>query len=262
MDKQKELHRTFLDRLCNAVEPVLRMNRNDRGFKRELARALGMKNPSTVQRWFESSIPATEHLLGLHKKFNISPNTLLGIESGAEHNKPLDLHKIEFIMAADSTTNLPKQFLDPAKYCIGPILRDSESVCFPNNIDNEDIESWGITRKDIVLQRDNIFGVRVPERIGMSMWPIIKPGDLMVIDHSDKELRDGAIFALCLKGNKFSVRQIKKIKDNLILIPWFLKQYPVEMINLNDHPRCVIGRVIISVTYLTALGSGQLPSDQ
>jgi hypothetical protein len=257
MDTKKLSHKAFLQRLTEVAERKLNINRYDRGFKRSIAKALGARD-STIQRWFDNSYPEAEYFIKFFNVFGITANELLGIESDAQPTLPLDLHKIRFIAAAN-TTDLPKQFLDPTKYSVGPILRDSKSVCFPDSIDEQDIESWGITRKDLVLQRESIYAVIVPERIGMSMWPIIKPGDLMVIDHGDKELIDGGIFALRLNGNRFTVRQIKKANNSIILIPWFLRQYQVEMINLDEHPNSVIGRVIFSVTYLTALGSEQLP---
>ncbi len=258
MDTKKLSHKQFLDRLTDIAEQKLSISRHDRGFKRSIAKALDTRD-STIQRWFDKSYPEAEYFIKIFNTFGVTPDELLGIE--ANHNRPksLDLHKIKFIAAAN-TTDLPKQFLDPTLYSVGPILRDSKSVCFPNNIDEADIESWGISRKDLVLQRESVYAVVVPERLGMSMWPIIKPGDLMIIDHGDKELVDGGIFALCLNGSNFTVRQIKKTEQNVILIPWFLRQYQVEMINLDDHPKCVIGRVIFSLTYLTALGSEQLPT--
>jgi phage repressor protein C with HTH and peptisase S24 domain len=261
MDKQKEFHRFFLDRLCSAVEPKLGMSRHDRGFKKELARALGMKNSTTVQRWFESSTPAADHMVKLHKKFNISPNTLLGIESEmADTVKPLDLHRIKFILASKHKS-LPQEFLDPEKYAIGPIVRDSRSASHPEAIDEQDIDSWGIGRKDLVQYRNSVYLVLVPESLGMSMWPIIKPGDIIVIDPTDKEIVDGAIFALRLDNGLCTVRQIKKAGNHLILIPWFLREYQVEMIDLNQTPNRVVGKVICSLTYLTSIGDKQLQTN-
>ena len=253
MDKQKESHRTFLDRLCDAVEPKLQMNRYDRGFKRELAKALGVRD-STVQRWFLTSRPAADHLVRLYEKFNVSPNTLLGVGTAPTGAiKPLDLHKIQFILGLKNK-NLPEEFLDPEKYAISPILRESRSACHPETVNEEDIESWGIGRKDLFQGRRSVYWVLVSDHIGMSMWPVIKPGDIMIIDPNDKEIVDGAIFALRLnpENGKCTVRQVKRVNNNLILIPWFLREYQVEMINLDETPDRIVGRVICSLTYLTS----------
>ena len=253
MDKKKDSQISFLDRLCDAAEHHVGMSKYDRGFRRALSKALDARD-STIQRWFGGSYPEAEYLIKIHQTFGITPNELLGIEGTPSKFEPLDLRKIKFIAAARDK-NLPECYLDPKQYSIGPILRDSRSACYPDHIDEADIDSWGISRKDLVLQRENVYGVIVPERIGMSMWPIIKPGDMMVIDASDKSLIDNGIFALCIKSGEFIVRQVKKVENNLILIPWFLRQYQVEMINLDEYPNVVIGRVIFSLTYLTALGS-------
>ena len=257
MDKKRDSHSSFLDRLCEAAEHHVGVSMHDRGFKRALSRALDARD-STIQRWFGGSYPEAEYLVKIHEKFGITPNQLFGIEDTASKVEPLDLRKIKFIAAARDR-NLPECYLDPDKYTVGPILKDSRSACYPDHIDEADIDSWGISRKDLVLQRENVYGVIVPERIGMSMWPIIKPGDMMVIDASDKSLVDGGIFALCIKNGEFIVRQIKKVENNLILIPWFLRQYQVEMINLDEYPNVVIGRVIFSLTYLMALGAEPPP---
>jgi SOS-response transcriptional repressor LexA len=233
------------------------MNRYDRGFKRELAKALGLRD-STVQRWFQTSTPAADHLVKLHKKFNISPNTLLGIETAPTGSiKSLDLHKIEFILGSRDK-NLPEEFLDPEKYAIAPILRDSKSACHPEAVDKEDIESWGIGRKDLFQDRRSIYWVLVSDHIGMSMWPVVKPGDIIIIDPNDKEIVDGAIFALRLENGKCTVRQVKRVDNHLILIPWFLREYQVEMINLDETPDRIIGRVVCSLTYLTSFGAKQI----
>jgi phage repressor protein C with HTH and peptisase S24 domain len=260
MDKKRKSQISFLDRLCNAAEHYIGMSQHDRGFKRALSKALDARD-STIQRWFGGSYPDAEYLVKIHQKFGITPNQLFGIEDAPSKVESLDLRKVKFIAGARDK-NLPECYLDPKQYNVGPILRDSRSACHPDRIDEADIDSWGITRKDLVLHRENVYGVIVPERIGMSMWPIIKPGDLMVIDASDKSLIDGGIFALNIKNGEFTVRQIKKVADSLILIPWFLRQYQVEMINLNEYPNVVIGRIIFSVTYLMALGSEPPPAPE
>jgi len=260
MDKKRESsHTFFLDRLSDAAERHIGVNKYERGFRRALAKALEARD-STIQRWFGGSYPEAEYLVKIHQKFGITPNQLFGIDDGSVKIQSLDMHKIKFIAGAKDK-NLPECYLDPEQYSIGPILRDSRSACHPDCIDEADIDSWGINRKDLVLHRENVYGIIVPERIGMSMWPVIKPGDMMVIDASDKSLIDGGIFALCIKNGEFTVRQIKKVENSLILIPWFLRQYQVEMINLNEYPNIVIGRVIFSLTYLMALGSEPPPEN-
>jgi len=260
MDTKKLSHKQFIERLTHIAERKLDISRYDRGFKRSIAKALSARD-STVQRWFDKSYPEAEYLIKMYNVFGVTADDLLGIESTNTQVKPLDLHKIQFIAAARDK-NLPECYLNPELYSVGPILRDTRSACHPEDIDEADIDSWGISRKDLVLHRDNVYAVLVPERIGMSMWPIIKPGDVIIIDSSDHELVDGGIFAFCFNGDHFTVRQVKRTQDNVILIPWFLRQYPVEMINLKEHPKCIIGRVIFSLTYLTALGSEQLPTVQ
>jgi hypothetical protein len=79
----------------------------------------------------------------------------------------------------------------------------------------------------------------------------------MIIDPNDKEIVEGAIFALRLglENGKCTIRQVKKVNNNLILIPWFLREYQVEMINLDETPDCIVGRVVCSLTYLTSFGA-------
>jgi transcriptional regulator with XRE-family HTH domain len=248
MDKQKNFHKLFLDRLCDAIEPKLQINRHDRGFKRELAKALGLRD-STVQRWFISSTPAADHLMKIYDKFNITPNQLFGIEEPKTSHSILDLHKINFIVGARSK-NLPDELLDDKYYTISPILKSHEAAAHLNNLTESDIESWGITRNDLSLNRKTILAFVIFEKVdGTSMYPVLKHGDLVVIDPSDIEIIDDAIYAIRTTVGEVVCRQIKKSNNTLILIPWNLKDYKPELLDLNENPNAVIGRVIFSVSY-------------
>jgi transcriptional regulator with XRE-family HTH domain len=249
MDKQTQFHRDFIGRLCDAAEPNLGISRHDRGFKRELARTLGVRD-STVQRWFQDSIPASDHLQKIYDKFGASPNYLLGINEATAPYQSLDLHRIQCVAGLKSK-NVPEELLDEKHYSVGPIVRYTRSAFEPNRMDEKDIDSWGILRNDMVQNRKSIYGVVVSDEIAMSMWPIIKPGDLVIIDSRDQEIVDGGIYAINLGHEKYTIRQVKKANNSLILIPWFLREYSVEMIKLDEHPNCIVGKVVFALTYLT-----------
>lgn len=71
--------------------------------------------------------------------------------------------------------------------------------------------AWFAARR---LSPDNLRGMRVK---GNSMIPILQDMDTVLIDISDTELIDGAIYALCYK-EKFYIKSIKHIEDGIELI--------------------------------------------
>jgi transcriptional regulator with XRE-family HTH domain len=248
MDKKRESHSIFLERLCSAAERDLGMNKDDRGFRRALAKALGTRD-STIQRWFSGSYPEAEYLIKLYQKFGVTPNHLFSIDSGDEKTQSLDLHKIKFIVGA-KTRNLPAEFLDAESFTIGPILKTHEAATHIHNLTESDIDSWGVTRNDMVLNRKNILAFALLEKVtGTSMYPVLKHGDLVVIDMNDKKLVDDAIYAIRTNSKDVICRQIKKSDNSLILIPWNLRDYKPELLDLSEHEDAIIGRVIFSVSY-------------
>jgi hypothetical protein len=242
----KDLHEAFVDRLCSAVERELGVYRHEHGFRRALAKALGARD-STVQRWFADSYPEANYLLRIHQKFGITPDALLGIDS-APSKHYIDVMNLRSVVGIRGAPQL-QQLVDSADFTLGPILNNSRSVCHPSNINSKDIDSWALTRNDFVLHRKNIIGLIVPQSIGMSMYPIIKPGDLIVLDANDKEIIDGGIYAIKVDDSGCIIRQVKQNGDSLVLIPWFLHGYPVEAISLKENPDPIIGKIIFSITY-------------
>lgn len=255
-------HDAFLDRLNSAAERFLGIDRYDRGFKVALAKALGTTG-STVQRWYSGSFPEASQLVKIYEKLGIRPDYLLGIESKASQQL-IDSRNITSIVGFKSEA-LQNEFRESSGFVIGPILKDSKSVCNPQSIVQTDIESWAITKDDMVLHRKNIIGLIVPERLGMSMYPIIKPGDIVLIDCSDREVIDGGIYALKHDHEGCIIRQLNKAGKSLILIPWYLKEFRVEIIDLQKTPDPIIGKIIASFTYFNfpvAPPKGSMPEEE
>ena len=120
METKKLSHKQFLERLTTVAEQKLDVSRHARGFKRSIAKALETRD-STIQRWFDKSYPEAEYFIKIYNIFGITPDELLGIEPDTKRPKSLDLHKIQFIAAA-YTTDLPKQFLERARWNISHLV--------------------------------------------------------------------------------------------------------------------------------------------
>lgn len=74
---------------------------------------------------------------------------------------------------------------------------------------------------------------------GLSNYPLINPGDLVIIDKAEEWHTDD--LAICFVDGEFAAKWIKKVNDELFLIP-FSKDFPT--INLNKANNISIWGII------------------
>ena len=77
---------------------------------------------------------------------------------------------------------------------------------------------------------------------GDSMEPMLHSGDIVVIDRDDKKLLKNHIFAIYYDEG-LTAKYVECQKDLLILRP-INPISQVQIINLNEHPDPIVGRVI------------------
>ncbi len=102
---------------------------------------------------------------------------------------------------------------------------------------------WYAFRKEFFLR----LGIRAKSCVlmmarGDSMEPLIKEGDTLLVDESQNEPRDGAIFAVGL-GEALMVKRLQKIPQGWNLCSENMSSPPVPVTNENLDQFRVYGRV-------------------
>ena len=237
----------FLDRLFSLAEKDLSMDQHEWGFKNALSKRLSIR-PSTLQRWIRGSFPEANLLLTISSVFNVTPNYLLGVSDEQPHTP-----KSKTLIALDKTKTaiLPKDShgeFPGNKFAVVPIMSQEIAAGPPVDLNDSYVEEWALLRKSILKSRTNVIGIHISKKNGMSMYPLLKPGDLAIIDTDDKIIQEGSVYAVRTEDG-CTVKCLRQTGDLLLLIPRNLREYNVETLDLKTNPDPVIGRVIIAQSY-------------
>jgi len=235
MDKKGESsHTFFLDRLSEAAERHVGVNKDDRGFKMALAKALSTR-ASTVQRWFHKSYPEAKHLVKIFETFGATPNFLLGIESKSKPERfPVPILELANFV----------QIKNPIRredFITIPLVNGSIAAGRTIVVD-ENIEDWIIIHKNITPKTKNLVAIHVDKKEGMSMYPILKPNDIVIIDRDDITINPRSIYAIRIDDG-CTIKRVQQSDETLLLIPENTG-YKTQVIDLKAHPRPIVGRVI------------------
>jgi SOS-response transcriptional repressor LexA len=235
MDKKGESHHDFfLDRLCDAVERHVGVNKHDHGFKIALAKALNAR-ASTVQRWFKDSYPESKYLIKIFETFGATPNFLLGIESKSKPERfPVPI--LELVDFVQIEKPMKKEDFLTVPLVAGSIAAGRTIIV------DENIEDWVVIHKNIKPKTKNLVAIRIDKKEGMSMYPILKPNDIVIIDRDDMTITPHGIFAIRIDDG-CTIKRLQKSDETLLLIPEN-KEYKTQIIDLKAHPHPIIGRVI------------------
>ena len=237
MEKEKLSHDDFIKRLSEVAERQLGIGQYSHGFKNALAKALGAQ-PSTLQRWFRKSYPEAESLMKIYETFGATPNFLFAIEEKSKAR--MERLQVPVLELSD--------FVEVKE----PVKRD-EFVTIPlvagriaagrGIIVDEHIEDWVIMHKNIAGKRKNLISIRIDKKEGMSMYPTLKPEDIVIINRDDKTITPQGIYAVRIDED-CTVKRLQTLDDQLLLIPENTAGYKTQIINLRTNPDPVIGRVI------------------
>jgi len=236
MEKKEKPNKEFLDRLIAVAESKLGISSNQRGFLRALARAL-KTNDSTIQRWLAGSYPSAEFLEKIYHTFGLTPNFLLGIEEKSKSKiERLPIPTLELVDFVDVKQPIKKEDYFTVPLVAGKIAAGRGMIV------DENIEDWVIIHKNVSSKKKNLIAIRIDKREGMSMFPILKPDDIIIIDRDDKTITPKGIYAVRI-DDECTVKRVQQADDHLVLIPEN-SEYKVQLINLRTNPDPIIGRVI------------------
>ena len=249
----KELHKKFLEKLMKMGEKHLNMSRSEWGFKHAIAKALNTQD-STIQRWFNGSFPEASFLTRIYETFHIDPNTLLGItpDPRVTELKQNETFQSKVSLGDKVEKILPKDLLlTDHDFVVVPFFTSEVSAGMPQAA-NAELFGWTLFRKDILKDRLNVVAIRVSLENGTSMFPMIKPGDMVLVDLDDRDPTTPGIFIIELDG-KYTIKYLKCLEDVIFAIPFnpaFQPTgYDITASPLQSDKLKVCGRLIIAITY-------------
>jgi len=170
-------------------------------------------------------------LLDLAKTLKAAPHEFL-IEENAF---PVQTPELK-IFQATSAKNAPK--LRQEDYVSIPLTESSIAAGQPI-IQADQIEDYVLLHIRAAGKRKNLVASRVD---GGSMEPMLHSGDIVVIDRDDKRVSKNKIYAI-FHEDGLTAKYVERKKNLLILRP-INPAFDVQIIELEEHPAPIIGRII------------------
>jgi transcriptional regulator with XRE-family HTH domain len=165
--------------------------------------------------------------------------------------KNLSIPPYEFLRDGDSfPVQVPElNILQPKNIVRGPTIKGDDYVSIPLTdssiaagqpiIQENNIEDYVLLHIRAAGKRKNLVASRVD---GDSMEPMLHSGDIVVIDRDDKKIKKNRIFAIYYEEG-LTAKYVECQKDLFILRP-INPTSQVQIINLNENPDPIVGRVI------------------
>ena len=245
MENKEQIHGVFLERLIKAARIKLTFEQiKEHGLQTQIANAIKVPT-GTVQKWFDKkkkTIPDAEMLFKIYKGLGASPNYLLAIEDkeqSVSHAPAITVGAVDFVDVKEPGINYEEFFKVPL--VSGTIAATIGSGV----IVDEHVEDWAIIHRKVVGKKKSLIAIRIDKDDGMSMYPILKPGDIVIIDREDNfEINPKAIYAV-RSDNSCTVKRLQRAGRYLLLLSENRGSgYEPKAIDLesNEHP--IIGRVL------------------
>lgn len=170
-------------------------------------------------------------LNNLSEKMNIPPHELIKEGDSA----PVQIPELKVFQTASMST---APSIKSEDYVSIPIT-DSAIAAGQPIIQEENIEDYVLLHIRAAGKRKNLVASRVD---GESMEPMLHSGDIVAINRVDKKLSKNRIFAIFYEGG-LTAKYLERQQNLLILRP-INPLSQVQIINLNENPDPVVGRII------------------
>ncbi len=188
--------------------------------------------PQVLKYYENGSWPVTSDLLSnFSEKMNIPLHELIN-EGDAT---PVQTPELKIFQPASMST-APE--IKSEDYVSIP-LTDSSIAAGQPIIQENNIEDYVLLHIRAAGKRKNLVASRVD---GESMEPMLHSGDIVVIDRDDKKWSKNRIFAIFNEGG-LTAKYLERQKNLLILRP-INPLSQVQIVNLDENPDPVVGRVI------------------
>ena len=174
---------------------------------------------------------SSDLLSDLAAKMNMSPNELL-MEQDAF---PVQVPELK-IFQPNSIENSPS--IKDEDYVSIPLTNSSIAAGQPI-IQENNIEDYVLLHIRAAGKKKNLVASRVN---GDSMEPMLHSGDIVVIDRDDNKLIKNSIFAI-FYDDGLTAKYVESQQNILILRP-INPNSQLQIINLDEHPDPIVGRII------------------
>ena len=223
---------TTSNRQSTRIGKRLKQMRKNRGFEiQDFSESLGM-SPDVLEYYEKGKWPMSAELLDeIARKLKTSLSALLAEDDG----HPVQIPDLK-VFQATSTKNTPK--IRSEDYRSIPLTESSIAAGQPI-IQEDNIEDYVLLHVRAAGKRANLVASRVD---GDSMEPMLISGDIVVIDRDDRRIVANRIYAVFYEDG-LTAKYVKKQKDLLILRP-LNPISKVQVVQLNEHPDPIVGRVI------------------
>jgi len=197
----------------------------------EMARRVSLF-PQILQNYESGNWSISPDLLNdLAEKMNIPPNEFL--KEGDTF--PVQVPELK-IYQPQSIAEAPA--IKGEDYISIP-LTDSSIAAGQPIIQENNIEDYVLLHIRAAGKKKNLVASRVD---GDSMEPMLHSGDIVVIDRDDKKIIKNRIFAIFY--DEGLTAKYVEFQQNLLILRPINPNSQVQIINLNEHPDPIIGRVI------------------
>lgn len=209
--------------------------------KSKIAMALH-STPQAMGHWKERKTIPWEGLAQLSLERNI-PLKWLVYGDGPMHNQAMPAPLT--IQLTDKFRTMHKDFAYD-NYIPVPLLHDRAAAGLPANINENDIDGYCLIYADkdwIRGNADNYTCVRIE---GRSMSPVLEPGDIVAIDHNQRDPRklDGQMVAFRKNGG-VTVKWLKIVDREIVGVPQNVSEKLDTVIKLTpaESENGIIGRI-------------------
>jgi SOS-response transcriptional repressor LexA len=218
------------------------------GNNNQFAKAI-KKRASTTNNWAMGRIPSKlEDWKIICDFFGVTTDyLLLGKEIDIKKSE-IDLLKYHKIIWTSNLEKIPKA--SPDDFIPVPLVSGRIAAGSPV-LPDESIEDIALIHVSQVGRGRDLVAVRIREgagEIGKSMSPILGPGDIVAIDRNDKtEIKKKAIYAIRVKmDDRFgcTLKYVERPQTGFLILRPENKETEIEIMNLNENPDPIIGRVI------------------
>lgn len=201
-----------------------------------LARAVGV-SPSAFRKWLRGEAePSRERLVALADATSVSIAWLANGEGPEPHFQE---------MAGAERGSPSEGGFDPRRFVVLPKRHEAAAAGAgtpPPTLRSEFIafghdwvrDTFGLEPTDLLLEA----------AIGESMQPTIRDNDLLLIDITDRKLREFGIYVLEFQGERLVKRVQRKLDGSLLLISDNAIYEPERIPSERAHEVTVVGRVV------------------
>ncbi len=174
---------------------------------------------------------STTLLNDLAEKLNIPANELLK----EQDNLPVQMPELK-IFQPNSIAGAPT--IKEEDYVSIPLTNSAIAAGQPI-IQENNIEDYVLLHIRAAGKKQNMVASRVE---GDSMEPMLHSGDIVVIDRDDKKIVKKGIFAI-FYDEGLTAKYVES-QENLLILRPINPNSQLQIINLNEHPDPIVGRII------------------